>query len=286
MNRVMAGKTFIMSDELFGKYFGFKSINIEGDYKLFFYRYIPYSRLKEMLDSCEIAFVNPALWADPYETLYLNADFSDIGDYKRGKIFCLCVGTTIDSEEASWKVYSKDSDPLVRVKFNLIKLAPKLKEFAKKNMCNVYWSKIDYSLDGSQLMDIYKDEKLKRKYLMNFSEEKYIRLMSLKRPAYKYEGEHRFFIVPQGDPPLEIYQKDIVKLPIDASIFLEFMIHPIDRIMKNDKEWHIKRTNYMKEVEEISSYIRSKLPEAIVDYSRLYESVGNITSIRIKRTNS
>ncbi len=226
------------------------------------YRYIPISRLEEMLNKMELVFVYPSLWDDPFEILYLKTDYSDFG-YKQNKVYCLCGRNSKDNEDALWKVYAKGDEPLVRVKFDVKTLFSKIRDFAKENGCKVYCAKICYNLSANQIKQIQKITDLTKIYLQGFDEKKYISLLSLKREAFAYEKEWRLFIVPQQNPQLYL-NKDLIRVPIEEKVFKEFVISPMDRIKTEGKKnlWtKINRAMYDIEVEMIKKFIQDIIPK-------------------------
>ncbi len=245
-----------------------------------FYRYIPLSRFIEMLEEKAIAFVNPKKWLDPYERLYLNTDFSSLGYSKPGYIFCLCGRNSTDNEEASWKVYSNGGETLIRVKFNIAKLFPIINEYAQENNCKVYYARVKYDLSANKIRNISKDKNLYDKYITkSFDDKKYIRLLSLKRPAFEYEKELRLFIVFQRKPTHN-YKDDVIKIPINMEVFKEFVINPLERFSENEKDLisRIKIEKYNLLVDKISEFIE-RYSEAKIDCSNLYNTVKPIKKV-------
>ncbi len=243
-----------------------------------FHRYFPLSRLEEMLNDKQLAFVYPKLWNDPYETLYLETDFSPVSNYKQPKIFCLCARSTDDNEEASWKVYSDGREPLIRVRFHVVELLQQIHDFASKNDCNLYYSQISYAHDYDEIKQINIKDDLRKEFLKDFDEEKYIKLMSLKRPSFGYEKEVRLFIVPkkrkwfllkQKQP---LFEKEILKIPIEYNVFERFTLNPLERIREeNEMKLYslIKKAQYESLSEIVECFITSKVPHI----KRLHRSV-------------
>ncbi len=262
--------------------YGLKFVN-RASFPKFFYRYMPYGRLKELLNSKELVFVYPSLWNDPYETIYLNTDFTALNNFKQKKIFCLCGRIVTDNEDALWKVYSDGQEPLIRVKFSGEKLFSYIRNFAVKNNCNTYCSKISYDLSKNAIRNISRDPKRRKEYLgVRFTEKKYITLMSLKRKDFEYEKEYRLFIVPRDDRQ-PIFKNNIVRIPIDYSVFDGFIINPLGRIKKEDKDStdsKIKKAIYEINVEDIKRFIHDKISDANVDCCDLYKNVRPIRIIR------
>ncbi len=262
-----------------------------------FHRYFPLSRLEEMLNEKKLAFVYPKLWNDPYETLYLETDFSSVSKvvgepdkrYKQPKIFCLCARSTDDNEEASWKVYSDGREPLLRVRFHVVELLRQIHKYASDNGCKVYYSQICYDYDYDKIKEIKISANLKKRFLSNFDEEKYIRLMSLKRPSFGYEKEFRLFIVPEGEdwslPEEEqpLLEKGVLKIPIDDNVFERFTINPLERIREEDSKRMaslIKKAQYESLSEIVECFIMSKVPHIKkLHRSVLYKNMEPVTKV-------
>ncbi len=262
-----------------------KLVNCKSLGKMF-WRYIPLSRLEEMLNKNQLIFVYPELWKDPYEKLYLKTDFSALNNYNRpDKIYCLC-GRGNGNEEASWKVYSDGSEPLICVRFNLKKLLPRIRSFVKNN-CNIYYSKVSYVLSEKEINGIHKNiSPLYNDYFpSSFSEEDYVRLMSLKRQSFAYEGEYRIFIVPQRNYKMK-EKRGLVRIPIDYDIFERFTIGPMEPIRKEDSKKlmsQIKLEQYKIQNERIESFIKAyfgrRIPIPSICHSSLYSDVSPIDKI-------
>ena len=83
--------------------FGIKMLS--NSYKAYIERYMPLSKLIEFLENNTLTFVRPNCWNDPFETLYYNADYSNIKSFIKPKnVYCVCVRNSNENEEASWKI--------------------------------------------------------------------------------------------------------------------------------------------------------------------------------------
>lgn len=74
--------------------FVWKNVHFLGKIMLDFedlsvYRYMSYSRVREMLKDNAITFVSPALWDDPYEKRYYNVKLNG-SDNVFPNIACFC----------------------------------------------------------------------------------------------------------------------------------------------------------------------------------------------------
>ncbi len=247
-----------------------------------FHRYFPLKYLEQMLNEEMLAFVYPKLWNDPYETLYLTTNFSAVSDYKQKRIFCLCARSTDDNEEASWKVYSNGSEPLLRVRFHIVELLRQIIRFADENKCKVYYSQISYDYDYDQIREIKYRQRLRDKFLKDIDEKKYIELMSLKRPSFGYEKEFRLFVVPEKDD-VSPFKEDILKIPIKMNVFERFTINPLERIREEDLRrlaTLTKKAQYESQAEMIECFIMSKVSHIKkLHRSVLYKNIDPIKDV-------
>lgn len=153
------------------------------------YRFMPYSRVMQMFKENKIAFVSPDKWDDPYEKKYLNVKVN--GNEILLNMACLCFKTSLnDNSAAFWNSVKKEGEPVIRLTIDLCELWNVLDEFAEENDAQVYVSSVKYT-DLKKINEAYKNPAIVKSNL----EESYIRLMSLKRNAYKYEEELRVFVV-------------------------------------------------------------------------------------------
>ena len=102
-----------------------------------------------------------------------------------------------------------------------------MRSFSEQNNYNLYISKVSYQLKQREINDLYKkDSKCYDKYFSGFNEEKYVRLMSLKRKAFLYEYEMRFFLVSAQDAIMP--KTDLLEVPIELSSFIRFTLCPLE----------------------------------------------------------
>lgn len=244
------------------------------------YKYMPLSRVLEMLREKKITFVYPELWQDPYETKYLKTDYSLVG-YTQNKIFCLCARMDNLNEEASWKIYRNNQEPLIKVSIKTTNLFNYLKAFTERHQCKMYLSKINYRHSKTEIDQLYKkDHPLYKEFFINMDEEKYIKLMSLKRNAFNYENEMRLFIVPENsDAP---FDNDLLKIDIDFDIFTRFTFEPCERIKdKNNILSKLQIARYDGAKKCAKAEIRDLFPDAKLFQSILYTNTDIVERIEI-----
>lgn len=152
------------------------------------YRYMDYEKLEDK----KLWVSNPSSWKDPYETLFLDSEYLFRGKRKEkhkyyNRVFCICL-TTTNLSEAAWKVYGTPT------KFSVdTMLLRKILEEQSKNY-EIFIGKVSYvSQTSLKKESIYK--LLNEDQIRFDCSEPWIRLLLLKRMAYKYEDEIRIFFV-------------------------------------------------------------------------------------------
>lgn len=158
-------------------------------------------------------------WNDPYEKRFYNADYSKVegaqflDDHR--KVYACCFTSQKDSEP-SWKMYvDQNSEPsqkkegstereiCIQARFDFKALLDALNDYIENELqgnfvlivCPVeYMNKV--KING--IHHPKQDGKPKDEYFKNFDFSKYLRLLSLKRDAFEYEKEIRFFLIPKN----------------------------------------------------------------------------------------
>ena len=123
------------------------------------YKYMTASRVLDILEKepHQIGFVSPEKWYDPYETKFLNTDYTKLNGYEQPKIYCFCARMDNRNEEASWKIYKKENEPLLRMSIRTIDFLLCLDKFAKEHECDLYFSRVDYRLKKKEIDELYQD---------------------------------------------------------------------------------------------------------------------------------
>lgn len=262
---------------------GYSHIRTLNGYKISsdlksFYKYMSFRRFDESVDNKELIFVTPIKWIDPFERVYYNVDFSRHG-YHANPIACLCVtGHPNTNEEASWRAYTRKGEKAIRVGFDLKKLLRLLENYAAANGYTVYVGKVNYDNSKEDIIKLASiSSDLHYHYfppIMNI--EHYLSLMLLKRKAFRYENEIRFFIV---KPSLQPFKDDIVKIHCDyanMSIINNVTLEPILPLKSDDIEDKIKYEGTKRENELIIKHIKEKLNCKVVR-SGLYSQTAPIS---------
>lgn len=174
------------------------------------YKYMDVESAINFLQTSSLTFVEPSSWYDPFEKRFYNADFSQITNFSKPKIFASCF-TSKPTNEAAWVMYSYFKSGLasksIRFEFNPTLLYHMLDEFGKMNKAKIVVSNVNYSLTEQTIKALHKTTcKHHLQYFNNFNDDKFVNLMLIKRKAFEYEKEIRIFIIPTSETPEEIVQ--------------------------------------------------------------------------------
>ena len=248
------------------------------------YKYMPASRVLDIIEKepHQIGFVSPDLWYDPYETKFLNTDYSTLNGYKQPKIYCFCARMDNLNEEASWKIYKKENEPLLRLSIRTFDFLLNLEKFARENTCDLYFSKVDYKLKKKEIDGLYlPSSPYYHDYFDNFNDKQYVRVMSLKRWAFNYENEYRIFVIPKDQKAIEAYLKDgVLFVPISVDMIIRYTFHPMNKVDESLAS-QIEKAKYEAEYKLIKERIVSCYPEAKVVKSNLYSKVKKVERIEV-----
>ena len=165
------------------------------------YKYMSFSSFQKCLENNTFMFRQPSSWTDPFESRFYQGNYTQLGnnaDFDR-KLFACCV-TKNKSSEAAWKIYSNDpqNDPCVEICISIGQLRKFLNDYAIKNNLFIYEGSVNYGLNDNVLDTIHlKSNKHHSCFFHHFDIEHYLNLLLLKRKAFEYEGELRYFL--RGD---------------------------------------------------------------------------------------
>lgn len=158
-------------------------------------------------------------WNDPYEKRFYNADYTDVegaqflNDHR--KVYACCFTSQKDSEP-SWKMYVDQSSELppkaigsaereicIQARFDFKALLDALNDYIENELKGDYVLiarpvKYKKKVEINILHYSTPDKKTKDEYFKDFDFSKYLKLLSLKRDAFKYEEEIRFFLIPKN----------------------------------------------------------------------------------------
>lgn len=173
------------------------------------YRYMDYTTMKDR----ELWFSNPSTkWSDPYEKLFLDSKYLLSGNKEdkyplKNRVFCSCL-TPVRVSEAAWKVYGYAT----KFSIDTTRLVQVLEEHTRDY--DIYIGKVNYKSASSLKRDsVLKLTGLSKESFIS-SDEAWVRLLLLKRTAFKYEEEIRIILVPKKEQNSE----DGVTLDYDISL--------------------------------------------------------------------
>lgn len=219
-----------------------------------FYKYLPMTRMVQMIEDKQIVFVDPSTWKDPFEKMYATVDCSSHGYSPREDIACMCVSYfATKNEEASWKIYASSSREgisgidAVRISLDKTNFLNLLERYARDKDCKVYIGKVIYDLKADDIREIYKSSSpfhsLFCPHVMQT--EHVLSLLLLKRRAYAYENEIRIFIVKDHldmDGDLLKIDCDYKTLKMISTLTLA-PNEPIDKGVKNYLKTYTNKIN-------------------------------------------
>ncbi len=250
----------------------------------YIYKYICTSRVLNILEQepHQIGFVSPELWYDPYEIKYLNTDYTGLNGYRQPTIYCFCARMDLQNEEASWKIYKRDNDPLLRLVIQTEVFISSLLSFAEEKECDVYLAKVNYNLKKAEIDNLYSTSSPHyQDFFQNFNEEQYIKIMSLKRNAFKYENEVRFFIIPRNPGKVnDNLHKNVLNVPVDVNMIKRITYYPANKSEENLAS-KIEIAKYDAERKLIRERILKAYPAANFKKSILYNKVLKVDKIEV-----
>lgn len=156
-------------------------------------RYMRYRYAKDLFKKVgKACFISPKKWEDPFEKRFYDISIdSDQNPIKYG-MACYCMTSSpIENSSAFWERAKDDEDFWVRLDFDLCRFLDNLELFAAENHCRFYLSQVNYDLTEKEIVNGHRNPKIIKGDL----EETYVRLMSLKRRAFKFENEYRIFAI-------------------------------------------------------------------------------------------
>jgi len=278
-------KTFKITSEQFNIIYPVNINPLSGSiFKIRLFKYWPYSRIMELLIKKELVFVNPKLWKDPFEKLYLNTDYKELG-LNQPKIYCFCVTTELKNEEAAWNIYKVNNERTLRCNINTNVLFEILSQFAYENNFKVYFGNANYKFTNKEIFNLqFPDNKYHKNYFSDFSIEKYLNVMTIKRQAFAYENELRIFMVSNK---IENNNEDILRINIPEDklqkLFSGFTIQPFDPVVGQDSVAKLESIKQEFEKKEIAKSIKLLYGETKVYTSSLYHNFEPIEKIYLSK---
>ena len=175
--------------------------------KQYIYKYMSLETFIKCIENGTMMFQEPTAWEDQYERRFYKANYSKLTPLNDPtKMFATCT-TFQEKNEAAWKVYARGNTGLesrcIQLKLDWALLRKCFSDSASngKNSdnikCTVYEGKVSYMLSEEDILKIHKkNSPYHTLFFKPFNMEKFIGLHLFKRPAFAYEQEIRFFMVP------------------------------------------------------------------------------------------
>lgn len=179
-----------------------------------YYKYFPIETAIKCLENETVAFVEPSRWNDAYESLYYEANYSDVSkkyeDYPR--VFATCA-TNKKYDEPAWRIYSGEDNICVQFELDRFQLRYAILKSLKDND-SIYEGTVQYASKyiiesigqrtrtnpktGGVTNNKFYDEFIAHKG-KPFCVNNYLNLLLLKRKDFEHEQETRFFIIQKQD---------------------------------------------------------------------------------------
>lgn len=162
------------------------------------YKYMPIETALLCLQNNTLRFSVPTKWTDPFEKYFYTADYSNVMPSHKfdTKLYACCLTQNCDCE-AAWRMYTDNDvkNPCIQFKIYPGQFRRFAEKFVQDKRASLYEGTVSYDLTDSEILHLYqKGNKNYPAFFADFSLEKYLNLMLLKRPFYRYEGEVRYLI--------------------------------------------------------------------------------------------
>lgn len=177
--------------------------------KRFIYRYMPIDVFYLCLSNNNIRFVQPSTWNDQFEKRFYEADYATklhASSDTHPKLYALCT-TIVKDCEPSWQMYSKSS--MVQIKINRKKFLQLLSNYSASHNIYFYEGLANYGIKAEHISILHKPKYLRDGkpcnvtghdlLFNNFDLDSYLNLLLLKRSAFSYEQEVRYFAIPKTE---------------------------------------------------------------------------------------
>jgi hypothetical protein len=182
--------------------------------KVFLYRIMPVTRVKELFENEELVFLKPEAWKDPFENYLSKIVFEDSNGLKYNinylnKVYgqCYSLGT---ETSLMWDAYSPNSDG-VRIKIEKDKLIDYLRTSTNYKGDSFYCEKVIYKRYGDFVS--YMNDNVNLIRLFRNQNSGLIKYLFEKR--YEYRDEREFRIMYDTNKDSESYGKLLrIKIPV------------------------------------------------------------------------
>lgn len=236
------------------------------------YRYFEFEAAKSCIKNNTIRFSQPSTWNDGFEKRFYSTycDYSNILTKEEQQVetpqLYACCFTQNKTSEAAWKVYSyndNQSEEKICIQFTIdVNVFRRmLEEYANANNCMVYEGPMIYFYSDEEINTIHQRGARRHDILFeNFKLDNYLNLLRIKRQAFYYEGEYRFFVIPQEKNNV---MEDYLYIPINwDKVIAEIKIESkVDDSIKKGLKSFLKTNNISANLQDFNL---NKMEERIV----------------------
>ena len=225
----------------------------------YIYKYMSFNTAIKVLKTNTLRFSKPTQWKDPFESRFLNADYSKVDRTKELNnhlVACCLTGQT--ANEAAWRMYSDYGHGEHCVQFSIYigQLRLFLDKYATEEGLKLYEGSVDYSFKDAEIERFICLALLFiRIFFEKFTNLSFLNLMLIKRQAFEYENEIRYIL---QDPKAHYYKKYL-----DVSI-------PWSIVLNNVK---IDPESNQDEIEELNNALQKNRNVCRRDYPNYNTSV-------------
>lgn len=220
----------------FSGHWKYPHIHVEKDLKnvRYIYRYMSWRIFIKCISNETIRFVEPSKWPDKFESLFYCANYhfnNNDNNIIPPKVYALCTTRERDCEP-SWLRYASGG-MTIQIKINRQEWLKSLNQWRKNSKdasFDVYEGSINYDLNEAHIVLLpqptYSDKNKKihqtkgyKELFSNFDFNSYLSLLLLKRKAYSYEKEIRYFLISRAKEaqkddyiePEAVFSTDIIE---------------------------------------------------------------------------
>lgn len=255
-----------------------KSFKVIGDFAKdsSYFKYFPWDTAIRCLEENTIAFVEPSRWNDAYESLYYEADYSQVStEYETNpRVYATCVSNKKYNEPA-WRIYSKEDNICVqfeidRPKFRLALLEAledddslyegEVQYLSKYKIDTIWQRKISAKAGALKDNSLYLDF-IERKG-KPFSIENYFNLLLLKRKDFEHEHETRFFVIKENNLKSKAKKAEEKRYELSDATKREISVLRGDLLILNKMNWS-----------EILKGVVINADESSIQYQQLYNAI-------------
>ncbi len=167
-------------------------------------KYINMDLASTLLRENSIRFSEPTSWPDKYEGRFYLASYEslNVSDETIPKLYAQCF-TIKQISEAQTKTYIQTgglSARAVMFKINLSRFRKAILEKIDTSRRDLYEGLVCYDLKDKEIKELHrKSSKYHNDIVKDFGLHTYLSLLLIKRKAFDYENEFRFFIVDRTD---------------------------------------------------------------------------------------